>query len=108
MQSMATQTTALDADRRAERSRNWIFSSERTTPQRYTRPLRAGGHMHAGVWDTFPRFVPTQYRLSGENHPVMSTEEPPAASNSLMESHAAAPAAVEAAVDSIESGDESL
>jgi RNA polymerase sigma-70 factor, ECF subfamily len=41
----------------------------------------------------------TRSELSGENHPVMSTEEPSAASYSLMESQGAAAAAVEPAVE---------
>jgi RNA polymerase sigma-70 factor, ECF subfamily len=42
---------------------------------------------------------PARNELSGENHSVMSTEELPAASNSLMESHAGTAAAVDASVE---------
>jgi RNA polymerase sigma factor (sigma-70 family) len=42
---------------------------------------------------------PARNELSGENHLVMSTEEPPAASYSLMESQGATAAAVEPSVE---------
>jgi RNA polymerase sigma factor (sigma-70 family) len=100
VQSRTRATTALDADRRAQRNRIWIFSSQRADGVTLHPTLRRRGGQRAGVlWDTAHGFLRRDANFPERITFVMSTDESPATSNSLMESQAAAAAAVEASVE---------